>query len=36
MLVEQAAQSFAIWRGSLPHTDNVLRELRAIVDAPPP
>jgi shikimate dehydrogenase len=36
MLVEQAAQSFAIWRGSLPHTDNVLRELRAIVDAPVP
>ena len=36
MLVEQAAQSFAIWRGSLPHTDNVLRELRAIVDAPTP
>jgi shikimate dehydrogenase len=29
MLVEQAAQSFNLWRGVLPPTEDVLRALRA-------
>nr|WP_145550808.1 shikimate dehydrogenase [Variovorax boronicumulans] len=33
MLVEQAAESFALWRGVRPPSAQVLAELRAIVDA---
>lgn len=33
MLVEQAAESFALWRGVRPPSSQVLAELRAIVDA---
>jgi shikimate dehydrogenase len=33
MLVEQAAESFALWRGVRPPSGQVLAELRAIVDA---
>jgi len=33
MLVEQAAEAFAIWRAVRPPTAQVLAELRAIVDA---
>lgn len=36
MLVEQAAEAFAFWRGLLPDTAEVLRELRAVVDAEAP
>jgi shikimate dehydrogenase len=28
MLVEQAAEAFAIWRGVRPATDNILEEMR--------
>jgi shikimate dehydrogenase len=33
MLVEQAAEAFALWRGVRPATAGVLAELRASVDA---
>ena len=33
MLVEQAAESFALWRGVRPPADQVLRELRAEIAA---
>lgn len=36
MLVEQAAEAFLVWRGIRPPTAEVLRELRALVDARPP
>lgn len=35
MLVEQAAESFALWRGMLPSTSAVLAQLRAEVDTVP-
>ena len=33
MLVEQAAEAFALWRGVRPPSAEVLAELRAVVDA---
>lgn len=36
MLVEQAAEAFALWRGMRPPAVQVLAELRALVDAAPP
>lgn len=34
MLVEQAAESFSIWRGVMPPAAQVLSELRALLEAP--
>ena len=35
MLVEQAAEAFALWRGVRPPAAQVLQELRALLNAPP-
>jgi shikimate dehydrogenase len=32
MLIEQAAESFALWRGVRPKTDSVYREMRRLLD----
>jgi shikimate dehydrogenase len=32
MLVEQAAESFLVWRGVRPPSKQVLTELRALID----
>jgi shikimate dehydrogenase len=34
MLVEQAAESFSIWRGVMPPASQVLSELRARLETP--